>query len=111
VYDGDHGPDDGPNNEATNEAPGIVVEQPESSMTPGVPAEDGVTPGVPAEDGVTPGVPAEDGVIPGVTAEDEENTDVTHHKITGVAPEGIRTETSDNERTTTPDNNQPPLGP
>jgi hypothetical protein len=80
-------------------------------MTPGVPTEDGVTPGVPAEDGVTPGVTAEDGVIPGVTAEDEENTDVTHHEITGVAPEGIRTETSGNERTTTPDNNPPPLGP
>jgi hypothetical protein len=44
VYDGDHGPDDGPNNEATNEAPQIAVEQPEISMNPGVPAEDGVTP-------------------------------------------------------------------
>jgi hypothetical protein len=111
VYELDHGPDDGPNNEATNEAPGIVVEQPESSMTPGVPAEDGVTPGVPAEDGVAPGVPAEDGVTPGVTAEDEENTDVTHHEIIGVAPEGIATGTSGNERTMAPDNNPPPLGP
>jgi hypothetical protein len=101
VYDGDHGPDDGPNNEATNEAPGIAVEQPESSMTPGVPAEDGVTSGVPAEDSVTPGV----------TTEDEENTDVTHHEITGVAPEGIATGTSGNERTTAPDNNSPPLRP
>jgi hypothetical protein len=63
VYDGDHGPDDGPNNEAKNEAPGIAVEQPESSVTPGVPAENGMTPGMPAEDGVTPGV----------TAKNEEN--------------------------------------
>jgi hypothetical protein len=111
VYDGDHGPNDGPNNEATNEAPGIAVEQPESSMTPGVPAKDGVTPGVPAENDMTTGVPAEDGVTPGVTAENEENTEVTHHEITGVAPEGIATGTSDNERTTGSDNNPPPLAP
>jgi hypothetical protein len=111
VYDGDHGPDDGPNNEATNEAPGIVVEQRESSITPGVPAEGGVTPGVPAENCTTPGVTAEDGVTPGATAENEENTEVTHHEITGVAPEGITTGTSDNERTTGSDNNPPPLVP
>jgi hypothetical protein len=86
VYNGDHGPHDGPNTEATNEAPGIAVEQPESSMTPGVTAEDGGTPGVTAEDGMIPGVTAEDGVTPGVAAE------------------GI-------ERTTAPDDNPPPLGP
>jgi hypothetical protein len=92
VYNEDHGPDDGPNNEATNEAPGITVEQPENSMTPGVPAEDGGTPGVTAEDGMIPGVTDEDGVTPGVTAED------------GVTTEGI-------EVTTAPDDNPSTLVP
>jgi hypothetical protein len=109
VYDGDHGPDDGPNNEATNEAPGIAVEQHEDGVTPGVPTEDGVTPGVPADNGMTPGVPAKDGVTPGVTTDNEENSEVTHHQITGVAPKGIAIGTSDNERTTGSDDNPPPL--
>jgi hypothetical protein len=36
---------------------------------------------------------------------------VTHHEITGAAPEGIATGTSDNERTTGSDDNPPPLVP
>jgi hypothetical protein len=105
VYDGDHRPDDGPD----NEAPGIAVEKPESSVTPGVPDEDGVTPRVPAENGMTPGVPVEDGVTPGVIDEDGANPEVTHHEITGVAPEGIAAGTSNNEGATGTDDNPPPL--
>jgi hypothetical protein len=107
VYDGDHVPDDGPD----NEAPGIEVGQPESSVTPGVPAEDGVTPGVPAENDMTPGVPAEDDVTPGVIAEYGATPEVTHNEITGVAPEGIAAGTSDNEGATGTDDNLPPLVP
>jgi hypothetical protein len=42
LYDGNHGPNNGP----TNEAPGIAIDQSEDGVTPGVTAEDGVTPGV-----------------------------------------------------------------
>jgi hypothetical protein len=111
VYNGDHGPDHGPDDGPDNEAPGIAVEQPENSVTPGAPTEDGVTPGVTAEDGATPEVTHHENTGVPKNEYTTEHGAENQGGITGVAPEGITAATSDNEGATGTDDNPPPLGP